>query len=237
MKRKNSSNIRIENKFSESVWKKEEEKFKKAVATVKIPNQNLDKVDGIHFKKEIDFNEIPDIGGCYWIWTNEPVRDRFHKNKTPDKINNGEIIYNGIAKDNVRERVKCHLFAEEKAKWSAISLDIYFSKPRSHQKKVFSLTGKTPYVETNLKTLVPIREKKLISKLFLSNKEKDFIGANNFPTYYFRNGINIFDEKHNRFIFKIYFIAGLESLYLEYIEKKWRERFGLPKLCTYSSGR
>ena len=228
-------------KFSQRIWKKEEKKFKKV--RIKVPNKALGNVDSIRPRREKDFDKIPTMGGCYWIWTNEPVNHRFHKNRIPDKVVGGEIIYNGIAKDDVQNRVKRHLLGEPEAGWSGISLDIYPGKSRSHRKKVLSQTGKVPYVDCiiddrgNRYKCTPIREKRLILKLYLSKKEKDFIKNSNYQTYYFRNGINVFDEKHKSFVFKVYFITGLEPLFLEYIEKKWREKFGLPKLCSYSSGR
>ena len=82
----------------------------------------------------------------------------------------------------------------------------------------------------------PIRNKTQLLELNLFDYEKDFIQMNNFDVFYFRNGINIADRKHIDNDFQIYFIIGLTSLYLEHIEKQWRE-FGLPKLCSYSLGR
>lgn len=233
--------MKVLNKFSEDIWKKEEEKFKKA--KIKVPTKNLYEVDSVILREEKDFDRIPGMGGCYWIWTNEPVNHRFHKNRIPAKVKGGEIIYNGIAKDNVRNRVKHHLLGKQEAGWSGISMDIYPGKSRSHRKKVLSQSGKVPYVDCILVDrgirykCTPIREKRLIFRLYLSKEEKAFIKNSNQKMYYFRNGINIFDKKHKSFVFKAYFITGLESLFLEYIEKKWREKFGLPKLCTYSSGR
>lgn len=237
----------IVNKFSESTWKKEEKKFKLLQARIRIPNKNLDQVDFVLPKKESDFNKIPSTGGCYWIWTNEPVRHRFHRNRIPDRIKNGEVIYNGIAKDNVQGRVKHHLLGQKEAGWSGISLDIYPGEARSHKKKIWSRlpNAKVPYLDSFLgkahrKTLCecePLRDKDSVFKLYLSNQEKKFIRNSNQATYYFRNGINIFDKKHKEYTFVVYFIVGLESLYLEYVEKTWRERFGLPRLCSYSSGR
>jgi len=237
----------IVNKFSESVWKTEERKFKRLQARIRIPNKKLDHVDSISPKKECDFNRIPTTGGCYWIWTNEPVRHRFHRNRIPGRIRNGEVIYNGIAKDNVQQRVRHHLLGVTDAGWSGISLDIYPGKARSHKKKVWCRLprGKVPYVDTfpdkpiskNLSECEPLKDKAFIFRLYLSKQEKEFLKNSNQTTYYFRNGINIFDKKHTKFTFRIYFIVGLESLYLEYVEKTWRERFGLPRLCSYSSGR
>jgi hypothetical protein len=57
-----------------------------------------------------------------------------------------------------------------------------------------------------------------------------------FDVYFFRNGINLTDDKHNIYDFKIFYITGLTNLYLEHIEKQWRES-GLPQLCSYSTGR
>jgi len=238
-------NVSIINRFSKSIWKKEEGKFKKLETKVKIPDMSLNKVDSVVLKTENDFERIPKTGGCYWIWTNEPVKHRFHQNKIPKKIHGGEIIYNGVAKDNVQNRIIHHLLGEPNAGWSGISLDIYYKKSVSHRKKMMSAKGKAPYVECSPNSrngkkndeLRPIRGKKLLFKLFLSKKEKSFLKKSNKKEYYFRNGVGIFEPKHRRYKFKVYFITGLETLYTEYIEKKWREKFGLPKLCSYSSGR
>jgi hypothetical protein len=230
------------NHFSKSIWKKEEKKFRKLEEKVKIPDKSLNKVDSVILKTKIDFDRIPNTGGCYWIWTNEPVRHRFHKNETPKKIDGGEVIYNGIAKDNVQSRIIHHLQGKPNAGWSGISLDIYDEKSISHRKKVMSAKGKVPYVEClsngrNGNNLKPIRDKKLLFKLFLSKKEKSFLKKSNKKEYCFRNGVDILGSKHRKYKFKVYFITELETLYTEYIEKKWREKFGLPKLCSYSSGR
>ncbi len=239
--------MKIINKYSESIWKKQEIKlFENLEKAIKIPNEKLDKVDFVLIKREADFEKIPKSGGCYWIWTNEPANHRFHKNLIPKKIKNGEIIYNGIAKDNVRLRIKHHLLnVKEDARWSGISLDIYQSESQSHRKKAMSLNkGKVPYVDcvfengTNSYSCKPVRTKKdLLSHLFLSDTEKKYIKNSNASEIFFRNCIDIFERKHKKFKFVVYFITGLEPLFLEYIEKKWREKYGLPKLCSYSSGR
>lgn len=235
---------RIIDKFSKSIWKKEEKKFFKDLdKKVKIPNEELSKVDSVILtgKDEKISEKIPVSGGCYWIWTNEPVYHRLHRNKIPQKIKGGEIIYNGIAKDNVRQRVKHHLLGEKHARWSGISMDIYPQKSKSHRKKAMSTSGKVPFLyEANRKKnkgFKPIRSKELLLKLFLSNEEKKLVKTASKKVWYFRNGINISEKKHNKFKFRVYFITGLSWLYLEYVEKKWRERYGLPRLCSYSSGR
>jgi hypothetical protein len=236
--------MKTANKYSESIWKKQEEKFKALEKEIKIPNEKLDQVDFVLIKRISDIKKIPESGGCYWIWTNEPVNHRLHKNLIPKKIKRGEIIYNGIAKDNVRLRIKHHLSGEVDAGWSGISLDIYPKRSKSHRKKAMSSTGKVPYVDcvlkknnTNNYSCKSIRTKDLLSFLFLSSTEKKYIKNSNAKDFFFRNGIDIFEEKHSNFKFVVYFITGLNWLFLEYIEKKWREKYGLPKLCSYSSGR
>ncbi len=212
-------------------WIKQEKIFLDAIKDVEIPNEKLAKVDFQLIKSSADINYIPSGGGCYWIWTNEPVKHSLHKHKTPKPFNNGEIIYNGIAKDDVKGRIFHHLFGFEDAGWSGISLDIYTNKSVSHRKKACSPKGKVPYLNNQA-----IRDRKQLLKLNLSSIEKSYINTHKEDIFYFRNGINITDDKHIKYDFITYYITGLTSLYLEHIEKKWRE-FGLPKLCSYSSGR
>jgi hypothetical protein len=239
--------------MANSYWIEQEKKFLKAIKNVEIPNANLDKVDNIIVKTADDLSIISAGGGCYWIWTNEPVLHTLHKHKLPSNIGKGHIIYNGIAKDDVRGRIFCHLFGFEDATWSGISMDIYKKTSTSHRKKAMSDKGKVPYVvmqkevkrtynkksvkrEDIINMFSGIRSKELLLTLHLSQTEKDYINNTSKTIYYFRNGINIKEDKHKNNKFKVYFITGLSSLYLEYIEKEWRKN-GLPRLCSYSTGR
>jgi len=241
--------------MANNIWQEEEKKYLKAIEGVRIPNASLDDVDYISTKNLDDFNQIPNEGGCYWIWTNEPVLHSLHKHPTPKPFNDGEIIYNGIAKDDVRGRVVHHLLGHVDAGWSGISLDIYFGDTVSHRKKAFSEKGKVPYIKEivtlkraitakNLKSgdkierLKPIRSKEDFLQIFLSEEEKELLTNAEYDKIFFRNGININENKHKNYEFRVYYITGLSSLYLEFIEKKWREDNNwLPKLCSYSSGR
>lgn len=218
--------------MANSYWLEQEKKFLEAIKDVEIPNGKMENVDSVLVKDTTDLNLLPSGGGCYWIWTNEPVKHSLHKHNTPNALNEGEVIYNGIAKDDVKGRIFHHLFGFEDASWSGISLDIYTKNSLSHRKKVCSPTGKVPYLNR-----MPIRTKEQVLQLYLSEVEINFITNNqSLEVYYFRNGINIKDEKHINYEFRVFYITGLTSLYLEHIEKKWRE-FGLPKLCSYSTGR
>ena len=223
--------------MANEIWRREEQKFLQAIQDVIIPGLTLNDVEFIVPKTSKDFEEIPNGGGCYWIWTNEPVMHTMHKNRTPDTFDQGEIIYNGIAKDNVKGRVRHHLLGDLHAGWSGISMDIYFGKTVSHRKKAFSAEGKVPYLKEGMNIFKQIRTKNDLFNLFLSEGETKILKEKELDTIYFRNGIDIREEKHINYDFRIYFITGIYSLYLEYIEKKWRENFGVPKLCSYLSGR
>ncbi|HDP67804.1 MAG TPA: hypothetical protein ENN20_04790 [Candidatus Marinimicrobia bacterium] len=217
--------------MANNYWLDQEKKFLKAIEGVDVPNETLDNVDFVEVNSHNDFSKIPNGGGCYWIWTNEPVIHSLHKNQTPKPFQNGEIIYNGIAKDDVKGRIFHHLYGFEDAGWSGISLDIYTKASSSHRKKACSPKGKVPFINN-----IPIRSKEELLKLHLTQCEKIFINNSEQNVFHFRNGINLNDEKHKNFLFKVYFITGLTSLYLEHIEKEWRKN-GLPKLCSYLTGR
>jgi len=216
-------------------WLEQEKIFLKAIKDVEIPNMSLDKVDFINLENKNDLSKISIVdgkgGGCYWIWTDEPILHSLHKHKTPEPFQKGEVIYNGIAKDDIKGRIYHHLFGFEDAGWSGISIDIYQKQSISHRKKACSKFGKVPYINNN-----PIRNKEQLLQIHLSDNERNFIEITDFNEYYFRNGIDISEEKHIKYNFKVFYIIGLTSLYLEHIEKEWRE-FGLPKLCSYSKGR
>lgn len=240
--------------MANEIWHEEEVKFLKAIEDVKIPDGKLNDVSFIIPKSKEDFEQIPASGGCYWIWTNEPVIHSLHKNITPTPFDDGEIIYNGIAKDNVRGRALHHLLGDVDAGWSGISLDLYFGDTKSHRKKAFSNSGKVPYIQEDyirkkgsvkygfkkgdvVKKYIALKSKTDLLKIHLHDTEKKELEKFEEKDFFFRNGIDLTDEKHSNYEFRVYFITGLSSLYLDFIEKKWREKYGLPKLCSYSSGR
>ncbi len=222
--------------YSLTVWRQEEQRFRELEAAVRIPDATLNEVDVVELSDLSEFDKIPESGGCYWLWTNEPILHRLHKNSVPERFDNGEIIYNGIAKDNVRMRIKHHLVGQENAGWSGISIDIYPGEARSHKKKACSARGKVPYLDRD--PLPKITSKELLVELNLSDQERNFINSSRQEIFYFRNGIDIRDQKHRPSSFRAYdIITQPETLYLDFIEKKWRKQYGLPKLCSYSSGR
>lgn len=236
----------------DNIWKEEEEKFLSAIKSVKIPDALLTNVPHLVLKNEKDLDNFPEGGGCYWIWTNEPITHFLHKNKTPEHFSGGEIIYNGIAKDKVKVRVKDHLFSTMDATWSGISLDLFLGDTTSHRKKASGNEGKVSYTRhyrtlkrkcksgnkgDSIPDYKPLKLADDLLELNLSDKERDYIQENKDKIIHFRNGINITEPKHSSYEFRVYYIVGLSSLYLDFIEKKWREENGLPRLCSYSSGR
>jgi hypothetical protein len=239
--------------MTNNIWQVEEAKFIQATQNVRIPDATLQDVPYIIPKNVTELNRIPESGGCYWIWTNEPVLHSLHKKPTPVAFDNGEIIYNGRANSDVRGRIKGHLFGQHNATWSAISLDIYFDPTPSHRKKALSLMGKVPYIKSKkilkrgnkkkgllkgsaIDDYSPIRTKEDLDKIYLSDDERILLNRSSSNQIHFRNGIDITESKHVSFEFRVYFITGLSTLYIDFIEKKWREN-GLPKLCSYSLGR
>jgi hypothetical protein len=202
-----------------------------------IPDGQLRGVASVYIRDESDIQRIPEGGGCYWLWTDEPVNHSMHRQKTPARFRGGEVIYNGLAKDNIRWRISSHLLGVPQLGWSGISLDILqMGHVRSHRKKAMSPDdrAKVPYVDGE-----PVTELSQLRKLRLSLAERDFIRHHpNRKIFYFRNGIDVRENKHKHFRFRVCFINSLKSrTYVGLVEKLWREKYGLPRLCSYSAGR
>lgn len=221
------------------IWIEQDALVKRHESDLLFPKKDLSNVPCVKVRTLEDLKVIPPgKGGCYWIWTNEPVNHKLHKNKIPDGFNAGRIIYNGIAKDNVLSRIKHHLFGKVNEGWSGISMDLVTIIPKSHAKKACSTKvggrEKVAYLIDNTRII----DKGLLLQLFLSEEEKSFVDSTQQTVIYFRNGINILEKKHQSYDFVVYVIAGIESTtYLEFIEKKWRTEYNNPQLCSYISGR
>jgi hypothetical protein len=173
-------------------WLEQENKFKEAINGIEIPNKTLDMVDNLLIKHSNDLDAVPSGGGCYWIWTNEPIKHTLHRHTIPDGFCGGEIIYNGIAQGEVKGRIVHHLFGDVNAVWSGLSIDIYTNSSTSHRKKACSPSGKVPYINNR-----PITNTELLLQLNLSEGEKHYIEHNNLPTYFFRSLV-----KNHKFFLK-----------------------------------
>jgi len=229
----NKSNLQLN-----QIWLEHDKRIGALEKAYTLPSKVLQDVPHVEVDDIDSLNEIPKTGGVYWIWTNEPVRHKLHKNQIPDKFNEGSIIYNGVAKDNVRGRIYSHLFGSEESGWSAIGMDIFMKPSTSHRKKVMSTSKNNRVKVAYLLDGKRINSKDKLKMLHLNKTEKEYIDSTDQTEYYLRNGIDRRDEKHKSFTFIVYFIADLTSLtYLEFLEKRWRTSYGLPQLCSYTSGR
>ena len=218
------------------IWLKQDKAVQEFEKKLLFPDERLTNVEHVLLKTEEDFNKIPKEAGCYWIATTEPVKHAFHKYDTPEKIDSFDIIYNGISKKSIKWRIKNHLLSDNPG-WSGIKIDILLEPYEGgFRQKAFSSIKRShvPYLDK-----VQIRSKEDLFKLHLSAEEISYIRNNeDNNTFYFRNGINIFQDKHKDFQYKVFFISGLKSItYLDFIEKAWRDKYHLPRLCKYKSGR
>ena len=220
-----------------TIWIEQDKKVQEFEKKLLLPDERLTSVENVVLNMDTDFDKIPKQGGCYWIATNEPINHSFHKNPLPKRFDSFEIIYNGIAKDNLQKRIKQHLVIPiDDPGWSGIRVDILLKTHKGfHRQKAYSPNPRAhlPYID-NLR----INLKEDLFKLNLSEDEISYIKDNyDKDIFHFRNGINVFHDKHKNFKYKVYFITDLKSItYLDYIEKAWR-RECLPRLCTYISGR
>ncbi|MBN1767713.1 MAG: hypothetical protein JW842_04315 [Prolixibacteraceae bacterium] len=169
-------------------WLEHEKKLLKAIENDDVPNEKLDNVD---FNNLESHQDIGVGGGCYLIWTNESVIHSLHKNPIQKPFDNGELIYNGIAKHDVEIRVFHHLFGFEDAGWVGISIDIYTKASNSHRKMACSSNGKVSFINNS-----QIRNKKQLLKLHLSEEGKNYINNSEQSVFHFRNGISLNDEKY-----------------------------------------
>ncbi len=94
---------------NQNIWINEDKKVIELETNIQIPNKALDNVSNVELKSVDNFEKIPKTGGCYWFLTNEPINHTFHRRELPEKIGDFDIIYNGIAKDNIQSRIKNHL--------------------------------------------------------------------------------------------------------------------------------
>ena len=59
--------------MTEDIWSEQDKRFFDFEKDVQVPDEQLSQVDVITLRSESDFEKVPDKGGCYWIWTNEPI--------------------------------------------------------------------------------------------------------------------------------------------------------------------
>jgi hypothetical protein len=216
----------------------------KIIYSIQIPCNKLFICKKILIKNETDINKLSNKSGLYWIVSNEPINHCFNSgNKIPENINNeNKIIYNGTT-CNIKTRIKEHILRNDEkggnGTQSGISIDIiddcFINKKVSHIKCLYGKNKKIPkYLKDN--EVKKINNKSdIINNIYFSNNEKEIIKKNDI--IYFKNGINIFSNKHKNYNWIIYYLEIDNHNIRDYIEIEWRKKYGIPILCSYSIGR
>jgi hypothetical protein len=218
---------------------------------INIPDEKLQGITMITITNIEDMKKIPKMSGCYWIITNAPIKHCFNKgNKTPEPIlENHYILYNGVA-NSLQNRAEEHLLRHAENSGfgtiSGISVDIICKNIKgSHAKCVWSnKKKKLPKIlhilpnKTTKNTYKSISNKKdIIENLYLSPSEKEYISNQNHEEIYFKNGINISNDKHKSYKWIFGYLEESNNVLRTYIETQWRIHYGIPILCSYSCGR
>lgn len=216
----------------------------KHIYTIPIPCENLKICNNIELKNIFDFNALTNKSGIYWIVSNAPINHCFNSGvRCPNKnTEDMRIIYNGSA-INIRKRIKEHLLrSDEKCgsgSQSGISIDILLdtmdNDKISHIKCLWGNKKKIPKICKNNEIINIIDKDELTEILYLTKKEKNYIKKT--KTIYFKNGINILSNKHKKYSWIVYFLEINNHNIRDYIEIEWRKKYGVPILCSYTSGR
>ena len=226
-------------------------------------NTDIDIIDLIECGKFLKMNgdnlkDIPNLPGNYWIATNEPILHSLNPDfdNRPKKIEyDGEelnIIYNGQG-EKIRGRIK-ELLYRPKTKglsdMSGISIDVtdhYVQGTKiSHNKCLYkkkntSTKGKKlPKYEFKRRTIEYGDIKEIYSDDDLENVKEYCKELNEDSTVYFKNGIDINEEKHKKYTWFVIYYDMNKHIYHPFsdiIEQEWRGKNGSPILCSYKCGR
>ena len=211
----------------------------KIIYSISIPCERLLICKKICIENQDNFDLIPNKSGLYWITTNEPINHCLNSGlKCPNNIDNDyKIIYNGSTGD-IRSRIKEHLFRSDdkggSGTQSGISIDILHNiddnKKISHIKCLWGENKKTPKYFKDVKITKMDNKEDILNDIFFSKEEKKIIKKNN--TIYFKNGINIFSEKHKNYKWTVYYLEIDNHNIRDYIEIEWRKKYGVPQLCS-----
>ena len=226
----------MKNKFQISADQMIEDQKKYAV-----PAKDLSDLPYVDIKSEEDFNKIPNSGGAYWIVTNEPIPHAMNKYENQRvKLNIGEVVYNGMAKDNVKGRIKAHMHRTKQGGMSAISVDVLPCIAGSHTKLMIHENKRKKLAYFNGIKVTSIDEipvnsysqsnQKNIKEVLKDPKNKD-------NAIWFRSGINVLDKNHAMYNWRVYYLTDVSRTYADFVETEWRKLYGQPRLNSYVDGR
>ena len=219
-----------------------------------IPDKKLSKLTHVTLRTMNDLKQIPNERGCYWIMTNEPINHCFNSgNHCPGVLSDGfSVVYNGVAAE-MRGRAKQHLLRQglkgSFGSASGISVDLLKETDvkkgvsKSHVKWMWQNTHaakkrKLPKILKGNQYCQIQRDtskQEILNTLNLSQTEKEM--ATKREELIFKNGIDVTDEKHAVYTWKFVFVPISDHGLRDCVERKWRNEYGVPILCTYKDGR
>lgn len=207
-----------------------------------VPARDLSDLEYVDIKSYKDFELIPKDGGAYWIATDEHIKHSTNKYDDQRVSFNGlEVIYNGMSSSGVRGRIMQHLNRIDKNEiggQSGISIEPSCRFSQSHSKKLLHPgNGHSLYFNgKRIRTIEQINEMDL-PKEYMDNINEAINSEKNKGVVYMRNGIDVLDEFHSKYTWRVYFLTGVPHEYADFVERKWRVNYGQPRLNTYISGR
>lgn len=206
-----------------------------------VPARNLSDLPYVDIKSEKDFKMIPNTGGAYWIVTDEKIPHAMNKyHNTRVVLDAGEVIYNGMAKDDVRARIKAHLNRIDDKGMSAISVDILPYIATSHTKLMIHENNrkKLAYfngIKITIIDDVTLNQYSKSNQQNIKNVLNDPKNTNN--AVWFRSGINVLDDNHSIYNWRVYYLTDVTRTYADFTECEWRRLYGQPRLNSYVDGR
>lgn len=206
-----------------------------------VPARNLSDLPYVDIKSEKDFKMIPNTGGAYWIVTDEKIphaMNKYHDNRVV--LDAGEVIYNGMAKDDVRARIKAHLNRIDDKGMSAISVDILPYIAASHTKLMMHENNRKKLAYFNGIKITGIDD--VILNQYSKSNQQNIKNVLNDPkntnnAVWFRSGINVLDDNHSIYNWRVYYLTDVTRTYADFTECEWRRLYGQPRLNSYVDGR
>lgn len=124
---------------------------------------------------------------------------------------------------------------------SGISIDLLCGDDKtsdkiSHVKCLWGKNKKIPKYIKNGQLNKIVSKDCILKNIYFTDCEKATIACED-KNIYFRNGIDIFSDKHKLYKYTVYYLEVDNHNMRDYIEISWRKKYGMPQLCSYESGR